>query len=271
MAEAQSPQGPADNAKAAVDPARVFISYASQDKGVAEAVCQAVEQAGMGCWIAPRDVVPGEAYSGAIVHAIDSTKATVLVLSESAAASPHVLREVERAISRRHPVVAFRIDLAPMPVDLEYFLNTSQWLDASTVGLERALPQLIAAVQRMLAPTPSAPCAPAGDALRPVTELSGARPAGASAGRGLRRTLIAMGALRGLVLGYATLDKLWLAKRKAVHKSVTARVPAAPAFIPPAHSIAVLPFVNMSGDKDQDYFSEGLTEELLNSLSRINQ
>jgi TIR domain len=145
MAEAQSPQGPADNAKAAVDPARVFISYASQDKGVAEAVCQAVEQAGMGCWIAPRDVVPGEAYSGAIVHAIDSTKATVLVLSESAAASPHVLREVERAISRRHPVVAFRIDLAPMPVDLEYFLNTSQWLDASTVGLERALPQLIAA------------------------------------------------------------------------------------------------------------------------------
>jgi TolB-like protein len=33
----------------------------------------------------------------------------------------------------------------------------------------------------------------------------------------------------------------------------------------------VLPFVNMSGDKDQEYFSEGLTEELLNSLSRINE
>jgi serine/threonine-protein kinase len=47
---------------------------------------------------------------------------------------------------------------------------------------------------------------------------------------------------------------------------------AAPAaFNPPPHSIAVLPFVNMSGDKDQDYFSDGLTEELLNSLSRINE
>jgi TolB-like protein/Flp pilus assembly protein TadD len=33
----------------------------------------------------------------------------------------------------------------------------------------------------------------------------------------------------------------------------------------------VLPFVNMSGDKEQEYFSEGLTEELLNSLSRINE
>jgi TolB-like protein len=37
----------------------------------------------------------------------------------------------------------------------------------------------------------------------------------------------------------------------------------------PAHSVAVLPFVNMSGDPTQDYFSDGLSEELLNSLSSI--
>ena len=42
-------------------------------------------------------------------------------------------------------------------------------------------------------------------------------------------------------------------------------------FNPPPHSIAVLPFANMSGDKDQEYFSDGLTEELLNSLSEINE
>jgi TolB-like protein/Tfp pilus assembly protein PilF len=46
--------------------------------------------------------------------------------------------------------------------------------------------------------------------------------------------------------------------------------PAAP-FDPPAHSIAVLPFVNMSGDPSQQYFSDGLTEELLNSLTRIDE
>ena len=33
----------------------------------------------------------------------------------------------------------------------------------------------------------------------------------------------------------------------------------------------MLPFVNMSGEKEQEYFSDGLTEELLNSLSRINE
>jgi TolB-like protein/Tfp pilus assembly protein PilF len=42
------------------------------------------------------------------------------------------------------------------------------------------------------------------------------------------------------------------------------------AFSPPPHSIAVLPFVNMSGDATQDYFSDGISEELLNALSRLN-
>ncbi len=37
------------------------------------------------------------------------------------------------------------------------------------------------------------------------------------------------------------------------------------------HSIAVLPFVNMTSDKEQDYFSDGLSEELLNQLAQVPQ
>jgi hypothetical protein len=51
-----------------------FISYASQDKAVADAVCAALESAGVACWIAPRDVTPGAFYAESIVHAIDSAK-----------------------------------------------------------------------------------------------------------------------------------------------------------------------------------------------------
>jgi adenylate cyclase len=47
--------------------------------------------------------------------------------------------------------------------------------------------------------------------------------------------------------------------------------PALAGFAPPPHSIGVLPFVNMSGDTQQEYFSDGLTEELLNSLARIDE
>ena len=39
----------------------------------------------------------------------------------------------------------------------------------------------------------------------------------------------------------------------------------------PEQSIAVLPFVNMSSDVEQDYFSDGITEEILNSLAKIRQ
>jgi len=49
-----------------------------------------------------------------------------------------------------------------------------------------------------------------------------------------------------------------------------ARSDAAASFAPPAHSIAVLPFINMSGDATQEYFSDGITEELLNALSRLD-
>ena len=65
-------------------------------------------------------------------------------------------------------------------------------------------------------------------------------------------------------LGYLVANRLVLSKRGA-------EVAPATAFAPPPHSVAVLPFVNLSGDKEQEYFSDGLTEELLNSLAQINE
>ncbi len=50
-----------------------------------------------------------------------------------------------------------------------------------------------------------------------------------------------------------------------------ATTPAAIAFAPPPHSVAILPFANMSGDPAQDYFSDGLSEELIDTLSAIDQ
>jgi TolB-like protein/Flp pilus assembly protein TadD len=64
----------------------------------------------------------------------------------------------------------------------------------------------------------------------------------------------------GVVASYLAIERPWFSKPAA---SVV--------FAPPPHSIAVLPFVNMSGDKEQEYFSDGLTEELLNSLTEINE
>jgi TolB-like protein/DNA-binding winged helix-turn-helix (wHTH) protein/tetratricopeptide (TPR) repeat protein len=74
----------------------------------------------------------------------------------------------------------------------------------------------------------------------------------------------------GTAAAYLAIGKLRISK-SAVSSPTVAASPTPTAFSPPAHSIAVLPFVNMSGDKEQEYFSDGLTEELLNSLAEINE
>ena len=73
-------------------------------------------------------------------------------------------------------------------------------------------------------------------------------------------------AVMGIAIVLLLTDRLVL--RSGVNEAQT--MAAAPAFNPPARSIAVLPFVNMSGDKEQDYLSDGLSEELLNALARID-
>jgi len=74
-----------------------------------------------------------------------------------------------------------------------------------------------------------------------------------------RRFDIAIIAVLAVVLVYLIADRLWISKRLSVQ-------PAAPA----AHSIAVLPFTDMSEEHDQEYFADGMAEEILNLLVKID-
>ena len=111
-AESESPQGTAAHGAPPSEPAPVFISYASPNAAVASALVEALERHGVACWIAPRDVDAGALYADAIVRAISSARAFVLVLSESSIDSSNVGKEVERASSKKRPIFALRIDAA---------------------------------------------------------------------------------------------------------------------------------------------------------------
>lgn len=128
----------------------VFVSYASGDKTVADAVCATLESHGIRCWIAPRDVLPGIHYGEAIIDAIHECRIMVLVFSSKANISGHIPKEIERAVSQGVTVMPLRIeDVAPAK-SLDYFIGSVHWLDALTPPLEVHLQRLAANVKTLL-------------------------------------------------------------------------------------------------------------------------
>jgi len=128
----------------------VFISYSFHDKHVADAICTALESAGIRCWIAPRDVLPGKEWGEAIVDAIGASRIMVLVFSSASNNSQQVLREVERAVHKNLIIVPFRIENVLPTRSMEYFLYSTHWLDALTPELERHIEVLIDVVSKLL-------------------------------------------------------------------------------------------------------------------------
>jgi adenylate cyclase len=187
------------------DASIAFISYASNDAAIADSLVQVLEQLGIGCWIAPRDVIPGSLYADGILRAINGARVFILVLSAHAVGSPHVGKEIERASSKRRPIIAIRTDSGELTPAFEYFLSESQWIDMRPGGADVATAKLVEAVRRHL-----------------DRSAALAEPIGAAATQTV-----------------------------------------------PEKSIAVLPFVNMSGDRDNEHFSDGLSEELINMLTKL--
>ncbi len=223
--------------------ASVFISYASQDSETANQICRLLESQDVSCWIAPRDVRPGAEYADAIVHAINDSKAIVLVMSGAAVASAHVGREVERAASKHKRIIAFKIDAAPLSAAFEYFLSQSQWIDVQALGMKAALVKLTEAV---------------GQESVPATQ---AIPVARHDGRMTRR--IAIGAAVVVSLGIVVGSGFYFWKWN--HGG--AQTPSVAAIMD--KSIAVLPFVDMSEKKDQEYFADGMSEEIIDLLVKI--
>jgi hypothetical protein len=128
----------------------VFISHSTRDKPVSDAVCAALENAGIRCWVAPRDVQPGRSFAGEITRAIQQSKAMVLIFSANSNTSEQVLREVQLAVDSQLHILQFRIEEVLLNDDLKYYLSTPHWLDALTPPLEQHLERLSNSIRTLL-------------------------------------------------------------------------------------------------------------------------
>jgi TIR domain-containing protein len=128
----------------------VFISHSHVDKTTADATCATLEQAGIRCWMASRDIRPGDEWGAAIVNAIDHCRVMVLIFSSNANNSRQIRREVERAVHAGATIIPLRIeDIAPTEA-MAYFMSTVHWLDAMTAPLDRHLQVLTESIKALL-------------------------------------------------------------------------------------------------------------------------
>jgi TolB-like protein/Tfp pilus assembly protein PilF len=240
-----------DSASGGVTSRTVFLSYASHDAEIANTVCRELESRGIRCWIAPRDVAPGALYADAIVRAINESKVLLIVLSQSAVASSHVGKEVERASSKHKQIIALRIDAAPLTPALEYFLSESQWIDVAALGMPVALAKLADAVGRDSTTSPTSNPA-LGAAASQIEKRSGGAPT---------RVVVTVAVLVVAVCAAVLAVRFWPLRHGDAQAPAVAQISD--------KSIAVLPFADMSQKKDQEYFGDGMAEEILDLLAKI--
>jgi hypothetical protein len=128
----------------------IFISYATKDKAAADALCAILENNGVRCWIAPRDIVPGSDWGGSIVNGIRTSRVMLLVFSTTANASNQIKREVECAADAGVTIVPLRIENTLPTESFKYFLGNIHWLDALTPPLEKHLQEVVVKVKAIL-------------------------------------------------------------------------------------------------------------------------
>lgn len=153
----------------------VFISYSSRDSGVARTVVAALEGRGIGCWIAPRNIPAGTPYADAIVDGLRASRVLLVIVSLQSIRSPQVVREIERGVHYRIPLLPLRIDNVSLEGSFEFFLSVAHWLDATERPIEAYQAQLVDAVSALLGETrvPSTgPVDSMPDASPAITEIS---------------------------------------------------------------------------------------------------
>jgi adenylate cyclase len=252
----------------------VFLSYASQDAEAAQRICEALRAGGIEVWFDQSALRGGEVWDQTIRKQIKTCVLFIPVISRHTHERDegYFRLEWKLAVDRSHLMTTNKAFLLPVVVDdtREDDENVpDRFRDIHWTRLPggETPPAFVERVRRLASPEPShGPTAQVLPAATVSTETPPIR-VRLSVLRGSTRALLAVVAVLVFVaLLYSGLYKFWMSK----HPTLPAAASVASAtFSASPQSIAVLPFADMSEKKDQEYFADGLSEEILNLLSRI--
>jgi TolB-like protein/Tfp pilus assembly protein PilF len=241
----------------------VFLSYASDDAEAAGRICEALRAASIEVWFDRSELRGGEAWDRQIHERIRDCRLFVAIISAHTEARDegYFRREWKLAVDRTNDMAEHKAFLVPVAIDDTPERDASvpdkfrhvQW---TRLRGGETTPAFVARIITLISAEHPSP-APAVESGMPPPVVQ-SRPAS-------RR----LGSSVGIAASLIVVAGGWL-----VWHFAGTHAPVAPTHDASAiadKSIAVLPFVNMSGDAQDDYLGQGLSEELSNRLTKIAQ
>jgi TolB-like protein len=266
------------------EPARaVFLSYASEDAEAARRIADTLRAAGVEVWFDQSELRGGDVWDQRIRRQIrDCALFLPIISSHTQERTEGYFRlEWRLADQRTHLMGRARPFIVPVCVDdtpeteadVPDAFSAVQWTRLHNRDVP---PAFVERVLRLLSPeaahAPGELRSPAAPAVPPDVATPRLLPPSPAAPRPTQRVLLLITAVAVIGVGYFAVDKLWLSKRSAADtqtSSSTIHAGTPPQGAIPEKSVAVLPFIDMSENKDQEYFSDGLSEELIDLLAQV--
>jgi TolB-like protein len=223
----------------------IFLSYSREDQAVAKRFADGFGHAGFSVWW-DQTLNPGEAYDRVTEKALREAKAVAVLWSKKSVDSHWVRAEATQAHSNG-TLVPVMIEPCTRPImfELTHTVDLSHWKGDLN---DKDWQSYVAGVRRFV------------DKDASVAAVRSPVPARA---RPLSMRAIAIAVVALLVAGAG----IWMFSHKSAERAASVTAAAAPAVA--EVTLAVLPFANLSSDPEQEYFSDGLTEELLNQLAQV--
>lgn len=110
--------------------ANIFISHSTIDKALADYICNAFEERGLSCWIAPRNIVPGSEWAASITEAISEADVLFVLFSKNAMQSTQVSKEIGIADRKGKYIIPYKIDDTEPEGAYDYYLASCHWIMA---------------------------------------------------------------------------------------------------------------------------------------------